>query len=114
MIGALTVLVLYQLVGETLSWLLDLPIPGPVIGMVLLFLTLLIRRGVPDGLRTTTTTLMQNLSILFVPAGAGLIAHAALLEREWPAIVTAIFVSTLVTMALVALLVSALKKRKPA
>lgn len=114
MIGALTILVLYQLLGETISWLLDLPIPGPVIGMVLLFLTLLIRRGVPDELRNTTTTLMQNLSILFVPAGAGLIAHTALLEREWPAIVTAIVISTLVTMALVALLVSALKKRKPA
>ncbi|MFM8501229.1 MAG: CidA/LrgA family protein, partial [Fluviibacter sp.] len=40
MLAALTWLLLYQLTGEILVHVLDLPVPGPVIGMALLFLTL--------------------------------------------------------------------------
>jgi hypothetical protein len=45
MIGALTQLLIFQLIGEVVARGLDLPIPGPVIGMLLLFLTLMAARG---------------------------------------------------------------------
>ena len=48
MIGALTVLLAFQLVGEILVQISGLPAPGPVIGMVLLLLTLYWRGALPD------------------------------------------------------------------
>ena len=71
MLGALTVLLVFQLVGDAVAHGLDLPIPGPVIGFALLFLALLARSGVPDDLRDTATGLLRHLSLLFVPAGVG-------------------------------------------
>ena len=68
MIVALTWLLLYQLTGEILAHVLDLPVPGPVIGMALLFMTLVIRghgdRPIPKALQETASTLLQHLSNL--------------------------------------------------
>src|SRR5712692_7730593 len=67
MLGALTILLVFQFLGEAIAHGLDLPIPGPVIGFALLFLALLARGGIPDDLRTTATGLLRHLSLLFVP-----------------------------------------------
>jgi len=45
MLGAITVLLVYQLVGEVFVQLTGLPVPGPVVGMLLLFITLIVRKG---------------------------------------------------------------------
>ena len=60
MLGSLTILLVFQLVGEALSLAFGLPVPGPVIGFVLLLFALLLRHGVPDELRTTATGLLQH------------------------------------------------------
>jgi hypothetical protein len=54
MIAALTLLLVFQLVGEVIARALALPIPGPVIGMALLFLALLVRGGPGEELRQTS------------------------------------------------------------
>ncbi|HZV53965.1 MAG TPA: CidA/LrgA family protein, partial [Rhodocyclaceae bacterium] len=104
MLGALTLLLIYQLAGEVIVQFLALPIPGPVVGMALLFATLVVRGGVPDNLRSTANNLLQHLSLLFVPAGAGVMVHFTRLGDEWPAIVGALLVSTFVTLAVTGLL----------
>jgi len=96
-------LLVYQLAGEAVSHGLDLPVPGPVIGFALLFLTLLARRGVPENLRTTANGLLQHLSLLFVPAGVGVMVHLARLRGEWLPISVALVVSTVLTIACTAL-----------
>ncbi|MFP5462523.1 MAG: CidA/LrgA family protein, partial [Gammaproteobacteria bacterium] len=73
MIAALTLLLVIQLAGEVIARALGLPIPGPVIGMGLLFLALLVRRGPGEDLRRTSGQLLQHLSLLFVPAGTGIV-----------------------------------------
>ena len=75
MLFAFTQLLLFQLAGETLARALGLPLPGPVLGMFLLFAWLAWRRRVPEALSGTALTLLENLSLLFVPAGVGIIAH---------------------------------------
>ncbi len=112
MLGALTLLLLFQLVGEVLVQFFGLPIPGPVIGMALLFSALAIRGGVPDNLRGTANSLLQHLSLLFVPAGAGVMVHFSRLGEEWPAIVGALVVSTLVTLAVTGLLLCVLLRKR--
>lgn len=75
MIGAIVALLLMQLAGTLLVQFLRLPLPGPVLGMLLLFAWLAWRRHVPEALSRTAQTLLENLSLLFVPAGVGIIAH---------------------------------------
>src|SRR5260221_788823 len=98
MLGALTILLVFQLVGEAISHGLDLPVPGPVLGFALLFLSLLARHGVPDDLRATATGLLQHLSLLFVPADGGVMLHLSRLMEEWHPISLALVVSTALTM----------------
>lgn len=111
MLAALTVLLLYQLVGEVVVVALRLPIPGPVIGMALLFLTLLARGVASADLRDTANGLLRHLSLLFVPAGVGVMVHGRRLADEGVAIVVALVLSTVLALAATALTVHALWPR---
>lgn len=95
----LAVLLGCQLVGEALVRLAGLPVPGPVLGMILLFAALSIRGAVPADLARVANGLLAHLSLLFVPAGVGVILHLARIEVEWPAIIVALVVSTWLTLA---------------
>lgn len=111
MIGALTLLLVFQLVGEVLARALGLPIPGPVIGMALLFVALILRNGPGDELRGTANGLLQHLSLLFVPAGTGVMLHFRRLGDEWLPLTVALVFSTLLSIAVSALLLNALTRR---
>jgi holin-like protein len=110
MLGAFTVLLVYQLVGEVFVRVTGLPVPGPVIGMLLLFLTLLARGSVPAWLRDTCQGLLSHLSLLFVPAGVGVMLHFKRLGAEWLPIVVALVASTVITIGVTALVMKALQK----
>src|SRR5690242_4784565 len=103
MIASLTTLLLCQLAGELLARLFRLPVPGPVLGMLLLFALLVSRPRGEGVVRDSAAVLLRNLSLLFVPAGVGLIRHAARLRQEWIPIAAAIVVSTAATLVVSAL-----------
>ena len=103
MIGALAILLGLQLIGEVAVQISGVPIPGPVVGMLLLFSVLRWRESLPDPLRKTAETLLSHLSLLFVPAGVGIIQHGALIADEWLALLAAMVLSTLITVAITAL-----------
>lgn len=111
MMASLTWLLLYQLAGEILARILSLPIPGPVIGMGLLFATLVIRgragKPVPEALQHSANTLLQHLSLLFVPAGTGVMIYLQLIAEEWLPITAALILSTLAGLAVTALILRA-------
>src|SRR3954469_4135901 len=98
MLGALTILLLFQLAGEAISHALGLPVPGPVIGFILLLGALLLRRGVPAGLRTAATGLLTHFSLMFVPAGVGVMVPLSRVREEWLPITVALVLSTLLTI----------------
>ncbi|RZL64625.1 MAG: CidA/LrgA family protein [Variovorax sp.] len=102
MLFAITTLFLFQLVGELLVQWLALPVPGPLIGMVLLFGALLLRRAVPDALRETSGHLLQHLMLLFIPAVAGVMLHFERVGREWLPFLAAGVVGAALTMAVTA------------
>lgn len=93
MIMHLTALLGFQLMGEALARAAGLPLPGPVIGMALLFVGLL---TVPPLRRIAETArgLLSHLSLLFVPAGVGVVGHLDKLGSDGAALATAIVVST--------------------
>ncbi|AWK86692.1 CidA/LrgA family protein [Azospirillum thermophilum] len=113
MLGSLTILLICQLVGELAVRLTGLPVPGPVLGMVILFAGLLARGHVPHPLQDAAAGLLRHLSLLFVPAGVGVMVHAGRLEAEALPIVIALFGSTLFGIAVTAKVMS-LMLRRPA
>jgi holin-like protein len=108
MLGALTTLLVYQLIGEVLVQALALPVPGPVVGLLLLFLTLCARRELAGPLRDTANGLLQHLSLLFVPAGVGVMVHFSRVSGELLPILAAVLVSTALAIAAGALAMQAL------
>ena len=103
MITGFMVLLLYELVGEVLVLLLNLPTPGPVIGMFLLLLTLIFLGKIPEDIDKAATALLSHLSLLFVPAGVGVMVHFQRIRSEGGAILVALLVSTVVTLIVSAL-----------
>ncbi len=98
MLTALTALLVCQLGGEVVARALALPVPGPVLGMVLLFIALVIRGRVPVALDQVSGTLLRHLSLLFVPAGVGVIAHLGRIQAEPWALLLALVPGTLVAI----------------
>jgi holin-like protein len=110
MIESLIVLLACQLVGEAVVHALALPLPGPVAGMILLFLGLLWRgrnraaeAQVPAALAETSDALLRNLSLLFIPAAVGIVQHVGILRANGWAIAVSIVVSSVLAMAVTAL-----------
>lgn len=97
-IGYLTTILCCQLIGEAFVTFFAIPIPGPVIGMVLLFVGLVIKGHVPDTLASVGDTLLNNLSLLFIPAGVGVMVHLSLLADDWLPISIALVISTILTI----------------
>jgi holin-like protein len=103
MISALTQLLLFQLIGEVIARGLSLPVPGPVIGMVLLFIALALRGGASEDVQRTSQNLLQHLSLLFVPAGTGIMIHLHRVADEWLPLLLSLVISTLATLVVTAL-----------
>ena len=94
MLRALTTLILCQFVGEVVARALGLPLPGPVLGLLLLLGLLVLRGGPDEAMRSTSTGLLRHLSLLFVPAGVGVVTQLDALAQDWVAVAGAILVST--------------------
>jgi len=106
MLEALATLLVFQTIGEVLSYVFHLPVPGPVLGMALLLVLLALRPATVERLRPTTVDLLKHLSLLFVPAGVGVMVHAARIGREWLPIVVSLLVSTALAIVVTALVVT--------
>jgi len=109
-VGALTVLLVCQTAGEAVALYFKLPVPGPVIGLAILFAVLAVRGRAPAGLADTANGLLKHLSLLFVPAGVGVMVHLNRIGAEWLPIAAALLGSTMITIAVTALVMQALMK----
>lgn len=107
MIASLSLILLCQLFGEVVVRGLGLPLPGPVLGLVLLLLLLLARdrfavlaRGPlqGDGVESASRGLLANLSLLFVPAGVGVVQKLDLIAEHGLAIAVVLAISVIVTL----------------
>jgi holin-like protein len=106
MISALALILAGQLLGETIAYITGLPIPGPVIGMALMVGFLALRHAMPifakpagDGaLEKAGHGLLANLSLLFVPAGVGIVQRLDLIADHAFALATALLLSTLLSL----------------
>lgn len=99
MLRGFSILLSFQLAGEVLTRLAGWPVPGPVIGMALLLGALSLGLPAEGGLSQVSSGLLAHLSLLFVPAGVGVMLHGARLATEWPAVLGGLLVSTAAAVA---------------
>ena len=102
MILGLTWLVAFQILGELVVRLLDVPVPGPVAGMLFLFVVLQLRRTGDDSpVVRAGSGLLRHLQLFFVPAGVGVVVYVAVLRDDWLPITVAILGTWVLGLALV-------------
>ena len=105
MLKGILALLIFQGIGESIVYLGGLPIPGPVIGMVLLFLTLQVRgKKTPEFLKVSSSIIIDYLYLLLIPTCVGCFFLVQNHFSQWIYIVASIFISTLATIALGGLL----------
>ncbi len=113
MFGGLIILMVFLAVGEFLA-VLGIPLPGNVIGMILLSTALLSGRLSISSVKKASDVLLDNLAFLFVPPGVGIMVHFSLIADHWIPVVVAILVSTVLVTVTVGGLLEMLSRRTPA
>ncbi len=110
MVRAFVILLLCQLAGTVAQEAVGLPIPGPVMGLVLLLAILVWRGGPSQTLHDTANGFLKYLGLLFVPAGVGVVTELQELRANALAISIAIPVSTILGLAVTGVLMQKLAK----
>jgi len=110
MIHAILAILLCQMAGEILSRLSGLPVPGPVIGLVLLTTGLAAFPRLRDIVRPVAQGILGNLALLFVPAGVGVIGHLSSLASHAGALVVIFLGSTAAAISVGALAFTAVAR----
>jgi holin-like protein len=104
-------LLLCQLGGEVVVRLLDLDVPGPVVGMLLFLVVLRVRRPRPSsGLVRGPAMLLDHLQLLFVPAGAGVVVYLDELRDHALPLAGGLWLSWLLGLAVTGWVVAALMR----
>lgn len=98
MIRALALLLGFQLGGTILAKALALPLPGPVIGMAGLFVAFVLSPRLVEAVAPTARGLLGHLSLLFVPAGVGIVGHLDKLGEDGLGLGLAILGSTVLAI----------------
>ncbi|WEG73524.1 CidA/LrgA family protein [Vagococcus intermedius] len=101
----------FSYLGEIVSKLFNLPIPGSVIGMLLLFTALYFKVVKVEEVDTVGTFLLDNLSILFLPAGVGIMVYFPVIRETWWSLLIITIITTVLTMAVVGRIVQGVKRK---
>jgi holin-like protein len=110
MLNSIFVILFFQLVGEFIQKFLELSVPGPVIGLFLLLIILLMSKknyykipiNFQINLINSAENLLNYLPLLFIPVGVGVVMHLSLLEDNLVPVMLVIIIGTLLTLAVTA------------
>jgi|TARA_B110000967_G_scaffold196071_1_gene226249 holin-like protein len=120
MLNSIFLIFLFQLIGELVQKVLELNIPGPVIGLILLLTTLLLSKkydhkliqNLKVNLISSAEKLVHYIPLFFLPVGVGVVMHLSFLEGSLAKVLFIIVFGTLITLALTGLLMEKLLKNK--
>jgi holin-like protein len=118
MLNSIFVILFFQLVGEFIQKFLELSVPGPVIGLFLLLIILLMSKknyykipiNFQINLINSSENLLNYLPLLFIPVGVGVVMHLSLLEDNLVPVMLVIIIGTLLTLAVTAFVMDKLLK----
>jgi holin-like protein len=104
MIAGILLIMAFQFAGELTVSTLQLTFPGSLCGLLYLLLWLLWAGGPSRATDDAASVLLANFGLMFVPAGAAVVVFSEVLRSAWYAILFALLVSTLVSIAIVGLI----------
>ncbi len=99
------------LFGELIKKVFKLPLPGSVIGMIVLFLLLYLKVVKVENLKEISSFLLDHLSFFFVPAGVGLMAYMGILRDNWFEIGIISLITTVIVLLITGYSIQLLRKR---
>ena len=91
----------FLIIGKLINHFLYIPIPGSIIGLLLLFTALSVRIINVDIVQPASHILLKYMTLFFVPAGVGLMNYIDILSVHWLAILTSSLVSTMIVLVCV-------------
>ena len=105
----LLVLAIY-FVGDFISKGLHLPLPGNILGMIILLILLCTKIVKVENVDNISTFLLDHLAFLFIPAGVGVLNAMNVLNGNITKLLIVVITSTMVIMAVTGTIVQAVMK----
>ena len=112
MVKGIFLILLFYFIGECISYLIKGFIPGSIIGMVLLFLSLYLKIVSPDNVGGVASAFTKNMAIFFIPSGAGLISSFGVISKFWTSIIVVCSISTILVIAVVGLVQQKMEQKR--
>ncbi|MDR0824213.1 MAG: CidA/LrgA family protein [Prevotella sp.] len=112
MVKGIFIILLFYFLGQGISYLINGFVPGNILGMILLFLCLYFKAIKPDYVKDVANAFTRNMAIFFIPAGAGLLGSYGIISKFWMSILIVCSVSTILVIAVVAIVQQQMEGRK--
>ncbi|WP_246139113.1 CidA/LrgA family protein [Gelidibacter salicanalis] len=90
--------------GELINYALDIPIPGNILGMLLIFIALKLNIIQLKTLKPASDLLLKYMVLFFVPYGVGLMSYYDFIESYWVILSVAAVFTTLITLYITAII----------
>jgi holin-like protein len=108
----LAIILVICFAGEALNRLLNIPIPGNVMGMIILLISLLTGFIKIEAIEDVTEFLLKHLAFFFVPAGVGVISSMDILAENFLPMLAVILLSAIVVIVVTGITVQIIKGGK--
>lgn len=102
MLFAIAALLLFQLAGGVIAQWLEIPLPGPLLGMALMLLALCGLGRLPAALRRTSNHLLTHLMLLFIPSIVAIMTQAEYIAAQWLPFIAACIGGAAITVVVTA------------
>ena len=110
MLKAFLIIFLFLGLGELTVYLIQMPVPGNILGMILIFVALKLKLIKLEDVKPASDKLIQYLMLFFVPFGVGLLAYFDFIKAHWIVLTVAAVISTLITLYVTAIVQQKLEK----
>ena len=110
MLVAFAHLFLFLGLGELIVYFIEIPLPGNIVGMILIFVALKLKLIKLEAVKPASDMLIQYLMLFFVPFGVGLLAYFDFIKMHWSVLTVAAVISTLITLYVTAIIQQKLEK----
>jgi holin-like protein len=87
------------LISEFISRFFNLPIPGNILGMLVLLVLLITKIIKVEQIETLSNFFLDHLAFFFIPAGVGLMSSAGIIKDSWLRIILVCVITTIIVMA---------------
>ena len=101
----------FLFIGESISTIFKISVPGNVIGMILITLCLKYKIIKLEDVKVPANFLVKNMALFFVPPGAGIILYSDMIKNDWIAVIASLFIGTFSVLIIVGLLQQKLEKK---